>query len=176
VTTPRHDLPAEDHVAAEHQVAAEHDVAAELRAAGLAPTVGRRTVLAALEGRQRPVSAIEIHDQLRRDGHQVGLTTVYRTLHALAATGLVHVFHRDGEHTYRHCRYESHHHLICQACGLVIERPTEAVAALIEQLSAGADFLPDPQPADLVGVCGTCRDQSHPARTDKRRGTGTQHP
>jgi Fur family ferric uptake transcriptional regulator len=164
VTTPRPDVPA------------EHDVAAELRAAGLAPTLGRRTVLTALEGRQRPASAIEVHDQLRRDGHPVGLTTVYRTLHALAEVGLVHVFHRNSEHTYRHCRYGPHHHLICQACGLVIERPAQDFAALMEQISADADFLPNPQQADLLGVCGTCHDQPRSAPIDDRRRTGTQQP
>jgi Fur family ferric uptake transcriptional regulator len=106
----------------------------------------------------------------------VGLTTVYRTLHALADVRLVHVFQRNGEHTYRHCRYGPHHHLICQACGLVIESPAQAIAALMEQISAGADFRPDPQQADLVGVCGTCRDQPHSAPTDDRRRTGTQQP
>ncbi|HYZ56537.1 MAG TPA: Fur family transcriptional regulator [Streptosporangiaceae bacterium] len=133
-----------------------HDVAAELRTAGLTATAQRRIVLGAVEGRERPASAIEVHDQLRRDGHRVGLTTVYRTLHALAGVGLVHAFHRNGEDTYRHCRYGPHHHLICQTCGLVIERPASEMDTLMEQIRAEADFLPDPQQADLVGVCVTC--------------------
>jgi len=95
--------------------------------------------------------------QLRADGYRVGLTTVYRTLHALADAGLVHVFHVDGEDTYRHCRYGAHHHLICQRCHTVVERPTEELDGLIDYLRAEADFSPDPQQADLVGVCGPCQ-------------------
>lgn len=134
---------------------AGHDVDAELRTAGLASTVQRRMVLGVLEGRQRPASAIDIYAHLHRDGHPVGLTTVYRTLHALAEAGLVHVFHRDGEDTYRHCRYGPHH-LICQACGLVIEHSTAEITRLLQQIQAEADFRPNPQQADMLGVCGTC--------------------
>jgi Fur family ferric uptake transcriptional regulator len=129
----------------------------ELRAAGLAPTVQRRVVLTALSGRQRPVSAFEIHAHLRRQGHTVGLTTVYRTLHALTDAGLVHTFARDGEQTYRHCRYGPHQHLVCEVCGLVIERPVSDAATWIERIGAEDDFVPNPQHTDLLGVCGACR-------------------
>ncbi|MBE1603436.1 transcriptional repressor [Actinopolymorpha pittospori] len=129
----------------------------ELRAAGLAPTMQRRVVLAAMEGRQRPVSALEVHRHLRTQGYAVGLTTVYRTLHALADAGVAHSFTRDGEQTYRHCRYGPHHHLVCEVCGLVIERPVRNTAAWMEQIGAEEDFVPNPQHSDLLGVCGACR-------------------
>ncbi|MGW5366511.1 Fur family transcriptional regulator [Actinopolymorpha pittospori] len=128
----------------------------ELRAAGLAPTGQRRIVLAALAGRQRPVSALEIHAHLRTRGHAVGLTTVYRTLHALTDAGLVHSFARDGETTYRHCRYGPHQHLVCEVCGLVIERPVRDTASWVEQIGAEDDFVPNPQHTDLLGMCGAC--------------------
>jgi Fur family ferric uptake transcriptional regulator len=143
--------------ATDHDRATDHDPVVELRRAGLSATTARRTVLTALHGHIRPASAAEVHAQLRRDGHRVGLTTVYRTLHALAAAGLVHVFHVDGEDTYRHCRYGPHHHLICQRCRMVIERPTGELDALLDRVLAEADFVPDPQQADLVGTCGACR-------------------
>jgi Fur family transcriptional regulator, ferric uptake regulator len=134
----------------------DHDVAGELRAAGLAATAQRQFVLDALEGRERPASAIEIYEELRRQGHPVGLTTIYRTLRALADAGLVHIFHRDGELTYRHCRELPHHHLVCEVCGLVVERPAETVARWLEQVRLDEDFVPDPQHSDLLGVCGAC--------------------
>jgi Fe2+ or Zn2+ uptake regulation protein len=134
----------------------DHDVAGELRAAGLAPTAQRRLVLTTLEGRQRPASAIEIHEDLRVRGQQVGLSTVYRTVHALAEAGLVHVFHRDSEQVYRHCRQQPHHHLVCEHCGLVVERPAEAADRWLHQVPEDEDFYPDPQHTDLYGVCGPC--------------------
>lgn len=136
----------------------DHDPAAELRSAGLVPTARRRVVLTALESRQRPVSAIELHERLRGEGYRIGLTTVYRTLNALTEAGLVHSFHRDGELTYRYCwQNRRHHHLVCEACGLVIERPAGDLAPWLEWLRAETGFVPNPDHTDLVGLCGTCQ-------------------
>jgi Fur family transcriptional regulator, ferric uptake regulator len=67
------------------------------RAAVLAPTPRRRHVLRALAGLGRPASAHELYLELARQGHRVGLATVYRTLAALTGGGQPHVFIRDGE-------------------------------------------------------------------------------
>jgi Fe2+ or Zn2+ uptake regulation protein len=144
---------------------------AELRAAGLVPTQQRVLILASLRDRDRPISAIEIHQRTHLHGTRVGLTTIYRTLHALADAGLIHVFTRDGELTYRHCRREPHQHLVCDVCGLVLERPVDAVASWFQQVRAEADFVPDPGHSDLYGTCGACfRAQRCHHRTD-----GTAH-
>ena len=136
------------------------DPTAELRAAGLTPTMQRRTILLALGGQDRPLGALEIHAALRRDGYRIGLTTVYRTLHALAAAELVHVFTRDGEQTYRYCRLGPHWHLVCECCGRVSERDAgcdnDVVDHWFDRLGAEDDFVPDPRPVDLHGVCGAC--------------------
>lgn len=142
----------------------KHDVVNELRAAGLFPTVQRRLVLHALEGRDRPVTALELHECLRGDGPSVGLTTVYRTLHALADTGLVHVFRRHGELAYRHCHDGPHHHLVCEVCGLVAERPTRTVTRWMQQVRTEEDFVPNPDHSDLYGVCGACLRAAHRQR------------
>ncbi|MFY1692939.1 Fur family transcriptional regulator [Plantactinospora sp. WMMB782] len=134
----------------------QRELIGELRAAGLAPTAQRRLVLDALHGHDHPASAIAIYQRLRADGQAVGLTTVYRTLHALADAGRVHVFHRDGELTYRHCRDGPHHHLVCEVCGLVVERSGDTVTRWLQQVRADEDFVPNPQHSDLYGVCGTC--------------------
>jgi Fe2+ or Zn2+ uptake regulation protein len=123
---------------------------------GLVPTQQRVLILAALRDRERPASALEIHQRTRLHNSRVGLTTIYRTLHALADAGLVHVFSRDGELTYRHCRREPHQHLVCGVCGLVLERPVDAVAPWFAQVRAEADFVPDPGRSDLYGTCGAC--------------------
>lgn len=157
----------------------QHDVVGELQAAGLTATVQRRLVLSALQGREHPASAIEIHQRLRARGQRVGLTTVYRTLHALTDAGLVHVFHRNGELAYRHCRDGPHHHLVCEVCGLVTERSADAVARWLQQVRADEDFVPNPQHSDLYGVCGACLradrchhrpDGSHHDRTPANEG------
>ena len=54
---------------------------------GTRPTRQRRAVAAALQTFEDFRSAQEIHDLLRRNGGNVGLSTVYRTLQALAEGG-----------------------------------------------------------------------------------------
>ena len=64
-------------------------------------------------------SAQEIHEELRRCGDGIGLTTVYRTLQALVDSGEVDVLRADsGEAVYRRCASaDHHHHLVCRRCG-----------------------------------------------------------
>ena len=68
-------------------------------------------------------SAQEIHEELRRGGDGIGLTTVYRTLQALADGGEVDVLRSDsGEAVYRRCATaDHHHHLVCRRCGAAVE-------------------------------------------------------
>ena len=67
-------------------------------------------------------SAQELHDELRRRGQGIGLTTVYRTLQSMATTGSVDTLRTDtGESVYRRCSEEHHHHLVCRACGATVE-------------------------------------------------------
>ena len=72
--------------------------------AGARPTRQRRAVAAALQSCEDFRSAQEIHDLLRRKGENVGLSTVDRTLQALADNGDGDVLRtQEGEALYRRC-------------------------------------------------------------------------
>jgi Fur family ferric uptake transcriptional regulator len=61
-------------------------------------------------------SAQDLHELLR--GEAVGLATVYRVLHTLAAAGEADVVRMArGELPYGRCGPGHHHHLICRSCG-----------------------------------------------------------
>src|ERR1044071_6950402 len=67
-------------------------------------------------------SAQELHDELRRRGENIGLTTVYRTLQSMAAAGMIDTLRTDtGESVYRRCSEHHHHHLVCRTCGATVE-------------------------------------------------------
>jgi Fur family ferric uptake transcriptional regulator len=67
-------------------------------------------------------SAQELHDELRRRGEGIGLTTVYRRLQSMAASGLVDTLRTEnGESVYRRCSQQHHHHLVCRQCGATVE-------------------------------------------------------
>jgi Fe2+ or Zn2+ uptake regulation protein len=92
-------------------------IALRLRAAGLSPTPRRRQVLEALGDRWRPVGAHELYVELVTHGYRIGMSTVYRTLSALAESELLHVFIHDGQTRYRPCAPDRHYHLVCRRCG-----------------------------------------------------------
>ncbi|WP_248963155.1 Fur family transcriptional regulator [Sphaerisporangium perillae] len=131
------------------------ETTAQLRAAGLSPTRRRRLVLEALDRRPRPVGAHELYVELTQQGTPVGMSTVYRTLTALAAKGLLHVFVRDGETHYRLCAAGRHYHLVCRRCGLVVEHVDEDEGWL-KRIAREADFEADSPETEIHGVCGPC--------------------
>ena len=108
--------------------------------AGTRPTRQRRAVAACLGRFDDFRSAQEIHELLKGADENVGLSTVYRTLQALADAGEVDVLRaEDGETRYRRCdRAEHHHHLVCRACGRTVEvegAPVERTPAAVATVS-----------------------------------------
>lgn len=134
-----------------------------LRGAGLNATRQRMLVLDLLTGRERPMAAQQVHEALRAPGTRIGLTTVYRALHALVGAGLLHTIDLDGETAYRMCGPGSHHHLICRACGLVTEGPPiPGVSDWLEGIRSDHDFHHERHRVEIQGICGACHHREHP--------------
>jgi Fur family ferric uptake transcriptional regulator len=103
-------------------------------------------------------STQELHDYLRRRGDAVGLTTVYRTLQALAEAGQVDVLVReDGEIVYRQCSSAHHHHLVCRHCGRTVEVEGPAVERWATRVAENHDFTDVSHTLEIFGVCSACR-------------------
>ena len=103
-------------------------------------------------------SAQQIHAELRDQGEQVGLTTVYRHLQVLSEDGQVDAI-RDasGETLYRRCRTEAHHHhLTCRNCGRSVEVEGRAVEVWAVQVAAEAGFTDVGHTVELFGLCPDC--------------------
>jgi Fur family transcriptional regulator, ferric uptake regulator len=128
-----------------------------LREAGLRATRQRLTVLEALRGREDTVTAQDLHMELRQAGEPIGLTTVYRTLAALADAGLLDTFDREGEQAFRQCGEVHHHHLVCETCNLVEEIAAEEVERWVHQVADTHGFTVTGHRADIFGVCPACR-------------------
>lgn len=105
-----------------------------LREAGLRPT-RQRTALAALlvgDGRDRHVNAENLHDAARRAGASVSLATVYNTLRAFCAAGLIKEITVDGNRSYFDTRLDDHPHFFWEEDGRLTDAPKEQLR--IEQL------------------------------------------
>ena len=82
----------------------------------------RRAVADLMEDLDGFRSAQQIHALLEDRGQNVGLSTVYRTLQALAEADEVDALRSDdGETLYRRCSRGHHHHLVCRDCGRTVE-------------------------------------------------------
>ena len=104
-------------------------------------------------------SAQELHDDLRRAGERVGLTTVYRHLQALAVSGEVDVLRTDdGEAVYRRCATDDHHHhLVCRDCGRTVEVDGPEVESWAAAVARRHGFTAVSHTVEVFGVCRPCR-------------------
>jgi Fur family ferric uptake transcriptional regulator len=106
-------------------------------------------------------SAQELHDELRRRGEGIGLTTVYRTLQSMSAAGLVDTLRTDtGESVYRRCSLHHHHHLVCRTCGSTVEIQGGSVETWAADIAREHGFSDISHTIEIFGVCGRCADSS----------------
>ncbi|HSJ22849.1 MAG TPA: Fur family transcriptional regulator [Nocardioidaceae bacterium] len=126
--------------------------------AGGRPTRQRRAVASALQSCDDFRSAQEIHDLLRRNDENVGLSTVYRTLQALADGGEVDVLRtEEGEALYRRCSTTHHHHLVCRVCGRTVEVEGPAVERWSSSIAKEHGFTDVSHTLEIFGTCPSCR-------------------
>jgi Fur family ferric uptake transcriptional regulator len=124
---------------------------------GTRPTRQRRAVVGALAVVDDFRSAQDIHDLLRRNGEHVGLSTVYRTLQALADGGEVDVLRTgDGEALYRRCSATHHHHLVCRSCGRTVEVEGPAVEQWADAVADRHGFTAVSHSLEIFGTCPDC--------------------
>ncbi|HOB50644.1 MAG TPA: Fur family transcriptional regulator [Mycobacterium sp.] len=118
----------------------------------------RTAIIALLEEVDGFRSAQELHDELRRRGQNIGLTTVYRTLQTLAGTELVDAVRTDtGESVYRRCAaLHHHHHLVCRQCGSAVEVSGRDVEAWATEVAARHGFSDVSHTIELFGTCADC--------------------
>ncbi|WP_424850245.1 Fur family transcriptional regulator [Streptomyces sp. SAI-129] len=126
--------------------------------APLRPTRQRTAVMTALHQRAGFTSAQELHEALEADGITIGLTTVYRTLHALERSGRLDVVReKSGERLYRPRPADGHrHYLVCRDCGLSTEVEAGVVERWAEGVAEGMGFTEVEHTVELTGVCDRC--------------------
>jgi Fur family ferric uptake transcriptional regulator len=102
-------------------------------------------------------SAQEIHDLLQRRGENVGLSTVYRNLQALADASQLDVLHLgSGEALFRQCSTRHHHHLVCRSCGRTVEVDDPAIEVWARRTAQENGFVEACHHLEIVGLCADC--------------------
>jgi Fur family transcriptional regulator, ferric uptake regulator len=124
---------------------------------GVRATRQRAAIFALLENLEEFRSAQELHDELRKRGEGIGLTTVYRTLQSMATSGLVDTLRTDtGESVYRRCSEHHHHQLVCRACGATVEVQGRQVEAWAAEVARTHGFSDVSHTIEIFGICGLC--------------------
>lgn len=129
-----------------------------IRAAGLRVTRQRVAVLAVLA--QRPHADVdEIAGATRERLGAISTQAIYDVLHALTEAGIT----RRVEPAGSPARFEvetgdNHHHLVCRACGLIVDVPCATGEAPCLEASADAGFRIDEAEVTFWGLCPRCRD------------------
>ena len=105
-------------------------------------------------------TAQELFDEVRRRGHRVGLSTVYRHVNLLAERGRADVVHRvDGEAQFRLCGTadeaadDHHHHVVCRVCGRSVEVAGPEVEAWAQRVAADAGYTEVSHTVEVFGLC-----------------------
>jgi Fur family transcriptional regulator, ferric uptake regulator len=117
----------------------------------------RTAVDSILADRDEFRTAQEIHDDLRRLGERVGLTTVYRTLQAMTEAGELDALRTaEGETAYRRCSTGHHHHLVCRGCGRTVEVSGPAVETWANAVAEQHGFRDVSHDLEIFGTCENC--------------------
>lgn len=119
----------------------------------------RRALLAVMAEHPDFTSAQALHQRLRDKGESIGLTTVYRTLHALTEAGLVDSVRDEGGRQHFRARptTEHQHYLRCRLCGFNVPVASRALERWARTTAADLGFAQVEHVVELTGLCAQCQ-------------------
>lgn len=123
-----------------------------LKARGLRATPKRVALLGILQKAAHPMTAEEMHVNVRAD-----LVTVYRNLQNLVRAGIVHeVRFKDSSVRYEFS-HGHHHHVVCTSCGIIEELAACDVSALQKNALRTSGFSAiNEHSLEFFGLCRAC--------------------
>src|ERR1700681_3707691 len=96
-----------------------------------------------------------IHEPVRAELPAVSLGTIYRTLDILRAIGLVQVFAHGGAARYE-AALDKHHHLVCLACGEIVNVPAPQVVSIALAVAQDHRYTGIDAALVIIGRCARC--------------------
>ncbi|MGC8464408.1 MAG: Fur family transcriptional regulator [Acidimicrobiales bacterium] len=129
----------------------------ELKAAGLKVTIARRAVLDALIESPGHLTAEDLLEIVTKTYPEIHISTIYRTLDTLESTRVVDHVHLGHGRAVYHLASNSHQHLVCEHCGLVLQVPDETIDAFASAIDRDYGFALRRNHFAVIGTCRTCR-------------------
>ena len=130
-----------------------------LRKNGLKNTRQRLAILGIMGGQQMPLSAEDVYIELQKLGVAANLSTVYRTLVAMLAKGLVREVGvaSDSRILYELNRTEHRHYLVCLRCKKVMPFDMCPVKDFERALAQQTHYTIAGHRLDIYGYCPECQ-------------------
>ncbi|MBW6515771.1 MAG: transcriptional repressor [Candidatus Cloacimonetes bacterium] len=130
-----------------------------LQSRGLKLTRPREAILDAVFAIHSHFDAEELYQMMRNNKSNVSLATVYRTLPYLLQAGLIRKSMCDEskehyEHIYGH---PNHLHLLCVACGRIVEQTDEELERVLNRIAKHNGFSMQDNTVRIKGLCSLCR-------------------
>jgi Fur family ferric uptake transcriptional regulator len=134
-----------------------------LKKGGFKFTKQREAILKALYDNEGHFSPEEVHQLVSQNNPDlnVGIATVYRTLTLLEESGLAESisFGKDGK-KYEIGLKKHHDHLVCTACGTIIEFADDVIEERQEFIAKAYNFQMTDHTMKIVGLCSDCQTTS----------------
>ena len=127
-----------------------------LKANGGRITPTRRAVIQVLISESTHLSAEDLAKRIQLRLPDVHLSTIYRTLDALEAVGVVDHVHLGHGRAIYHLSSDIHQHLVCEVCSSVTEVPESFFATLKGELQEIFGFTMRAHHFAVIGRCRNC--------------------
>lgn len=131
-----------------------------LRESGMKATEPRVRILDTLKASHEPLTAQSIWNKVKRRG--IDRTTVYRTLHAFVAAGILRRIDFHAEAVFYEFAEHHHHHIVCTQCGIIEDFEICMMPTFTEHLIRDSRTFAqiNEHSLELFGICNSCTDKS----------------
>lgn len=130
----------------------------EFRHSGLKFTKHRADILDILEKSDRPIPAETVYLELKEREVPIHLSTVYRTLDALSAKGILNKLSISGDSRafFEYNRKIHQHYLVCMGCKKILPVTHCPLEEYEKSLAAETHFVIEGHKLDIYGYCPEC--------------------
>ncbi len=105
-----------------------------------------------------PLSPQQLYRDLLKKERKVGLTSIYRSLDVFESLGMVFKIRNGSSVKYKLCETKDHHHhIVCKACGNVMELNFCDISDLSRKVSDSTGYLVTDHQLDFYGLCKDCK-------------------
>jgi Fur family ferric uptake transcriptional regulator len=105
-----------------------------------------------------PLSPQELYQNLRKKKKRIGLTSIYRSLDLFESLGIAFKNTNGSAAKYKICGLKDHHHhIICKACGNVVELNFCDISDWSEKVMESTGYEVTDHQLNFYGYCKACK-------------------